>query len=120
MWVRGQEGYAGGKGHMQWRLWGAVQLTKQEGAHLDQSALVRYLAGAVLRFCCSGVLVAAFGVMHGSVSLAAATSGEAGLPAAVCARAWMLAGSWGCDTARTGVGWQFAAVLKSRPGRGVE
>jgi hypothetical protein len=45
MWVRGHEGYLGGKGQMQWKLWGAVQLAKQEGPQVDQSALVRYLAG---------------------------------------------------------------------------
>lgn len=45
LWCRGQEGYVGSKGRMEWRLWGAVRLAKQEGPRLDQNALLRYLAG---------------------------------------------------------------------------
>lgn len=47
LWARGREGYLAGKGDMVWKLWGAMKLTHQSGPHLDQSALVRYLAEAV-------------------------------------------------------------------------
>lgn len=42
---RGREALLGGRGAMMWRLWGTVPLASSEGGHLDQSALLRWLAG---------------------------------------------------------------------------
>lgn len=44
---RGREALVHGRGAMEWRLWGALPLARQQGGHLDQSALLRYLAEAV-------------------------------------------------------------------------
>lgn len=47
LWCRGREALRRGAGAMQWRLWGALPLARSEGGHLDQSALLRWLAEAV-------------------------------------------------------------------------
>ena len=44
---RGREALLRGRGAMEWRLWGALPLARSEGGHLDQSALLRWLAEAV-------------------------------------------------------------------------
>ena len=43
---RGREALLQGRGAMAWRLWGAVPLASSESGRLDQSALLRWLAGA--------------------------------------------------------------------------
>lgn len=43
----GREMLLRGRGAMEWRLWGAVPLARSQGAHLDQSALLRWLGEAV-------------------------------------------------------------------------
>lgn len=43
---RGREALLRGRGAMEWRLWGALRLARSEGGHLDQSALLRWLAEA--------------------------------------------------------------------------
>lgn len=47
LWCRGREALRHGAGAMEWRLWGALPLARGEGGHLDQSALLRWLAEAV-------------------------------------------------------------------------
>ena len=45
LWCRGREALLDGRGAMAWRLWGALTLACHEGGRLDQSALLRWLAG---------------------------------------------------------------------------
>lgn len=47
LWCRGREALLRGTGAMEWRLWGALPLASSRGGHLDQSALLRWLAEAV-------------------------------------------------------------------------
>jgi hypothetical protein len=53
LWARGWDAYAGGRGHMLWKLGGALPLINTGGPssppapEVDQSALLRYLADAV-------------------------------------------------------------------------
>jgi hypothetical protein len=53
LWARGWDAYAGGRGHMLWKLGGALPLIDSGGLssppapEVDQSALLRYLAEAV-------------------------------------------------------------------------
>ena len=47
LWCRGREALRRCCGAMEWRLWSGLPLARSEGGHLDQSALLRWLAEAV-------------------------------------------------------------------------
>ena len=47
LWVRGWDAYAGGRGHMFWRVLSALPLISSAAPEIDQSALLRYLTEAV-------------------------------------------------------------------------
>jgi hypothetical protein len=45
LWLTGNDSLAGGRGAMQWRLWGWLPSLSVSGPELDRAMLVRWLAG---------------------------------------------------------------------------